>query len=65
MAKRNMPPVPPEARSDKARDARAEGRQVADTAMAGNRPEGGRNPAKQDRQDIDQNTTHQGYQQDR
>ena len=65
MAKRKMPPVPAEQRSDKGPGAEGERQEVADTAMAGNRPEGSRNPSKQDSLDISQNTKHQGYQQDR
>ena len=65
MSKKTMPPVPPEQRSRKGPGAAGARNEVADTAMAGNRPEGNRNPGKLDRADMQKNTTHQGYQQDR
>lgn len=60
---KSMPPVPPEGRSDKGPRS---GPQVArDDQAANNRPAPA-NPDKQDQQgNTKQNTTHQGYQQNR
>ena len=65
MAKSKMPPAPAEQRSDKGPGAEGARQEVADTAMAGSRPEDGRNLSKQDRLDVSKSATHQGYQQDR
>jgi len=60
---KSMPPVPPAARSDKGPGSTPEVDQ--NDQAASNRPAPG-NLEQQDRQgDIKQNTTHQGYQQDR
>ena len=57
------PPVPPANRSDKGRPS--SGTEEADLVETGQRPVPD-NLEQQDRQgDIKQNTTHQGYQQDR
>lgn len=60
---KSMPPVPPEGRSDKGPGSSP---QVdRDDQAANNRPAPG-NLERQDRQgNTKQNTTHQGYQQDR
>ena len=61
MSKDNMPPVPPEGRS--AAGSTAGGKDHSDVARADKRD---RNPDKQGRPaNTKQNTTHQGYQQDR
>lgn len=58
-----MPPVPPAGRSPKGPGAGSQARNRADAAQDRSPPE---NLEQQDRQgDIKQNTTHQGYQQDR
>jgi hypothetical protein len=57
------PPVPPAGRSDKGPGAAPEGNATADTPTVDSTPS---NLKEQNRQgNIKQNTTHQGYQQDR
>jgi hypothetical protein len=64
MSKADIPPVPPAARSHKGPGDASGGKDAADTLRQGGAPQG--NLAEQDRQgNIKQNTTHQGYQQDR
>ena len=59
---KHLPPVPPAGRSDKGPGGAPD---VSPDDTGPNRPTPG-NTAQQDRQgDIKQNTTHQGYQQDR
>jgi len=58
-----MPPVPPAGRSTKGPGAGAQAKNRGDAAQDRAPPQ---NLEEQDRQgDIKQNTTHQGYQQDR
>lgn len=58
-----FPPIPPQNRSDKGPGEPEHAGRDAPKRPAGERPE---NPAQQGRQaNIKQNTTHQGYQQDR
>jgi hypothetical protein len=60
---KHLPPVPPASRSPKGPGDQAEPLASADSKRAGQVPE---NRREQDRQgDIKQNTTNQGYQQDR
>jgi len=60
---KHIPPVPPAGRSTKGPTGVPESAR-ADTAAAANAPPS--NPKEQDQQgNIRQNTTHQGYQQDR
>jgi hypothetical protein len=57
------PPVPPAGRSDKGPAGASKGNATADTPSVDDTPA---NLKEQDRQgNIKQNTTHQGYQQDR
>jgi hypothetical protein len=65
MSQSKMPPVPPANRSDKgpAQPLRDAGQAAQDTSKSKGPPE---NLAEQGRQgNINQNTHHQGYQQDR
>ena len=65
MSKADMPPVPPAGRSDKGPNSAPPGGSGDEAVVSGNRPVPG-NLKEQDRQgNIKQNTTHQGYQQDR
>jgi hypothetical protein len=65
MSHSHMPPAPPQARSNKGPGADPKAETVSDIPSPGNRPVPS-NLAEQDRQgNIKQNTTNQGYQQDR
>jgi hypothetical protein len=62
---KGMPPVPPDARSTKGPGAKPAPGEPSDVKTSGNRPIP-RDTTKQGRQgNIRQNTTNQGYQQDR
>jgi hypothetical protein len=59
----HLPPVPPAGRSNKGPGSSPEGNVTADTPTVDSTPS---NLKEQNRQgNIKQNTTHQGYQQDR
>lgn len=61
---KHLPPVPPAGRSDKGPGET--GHPTADSAKGGEDRKPPSNLAEQDRQgNVKQNTTHQGYQQDR
>ncbi len=65
MSKADIPPVPPAARSDKGPGDSSASKNRSDVDVRGNRPVPA-NADKQGRQgNIKQNTTNQGYQQDR
>ena len=65
MSKADIPPVPPASRSDKGPNNVPPGASENEAAVSGKRAVPG-NLKEQDRQgNIKQNTTHQGYQQDR
>jgi hypothetical protein len=65
MSKSQLPPVPPAGRSNKGPAASPNAGNKSDVAAAEHHPEQ-RNLAEQGRQgNIKQNTTNQGYQQDR
>jgi hypothetical protein len=64
MSKSHIPPVPPAARSDKGPGDTGHGKDASDVATPSG-PQDGNVDKRGTQGNIKQNTTHQGYQQDR